>query len=117
MRRTRNRGAEPYMTDHKNLKRICAKADILFVAIGQPEMITADYVKKDAVVIDIGIHRIEDPEAEKGYRICGDVNYNDVAGKCSAITPVPGGVGPMTMTCLLLNTLTARKKRQLTINS
>lgn len=101
----------------KNLKRICAKADILFVAIGQPEMITADYVKKDAVVIDIGIHRIEDPESEKGYRICGDVNYNDVAGKCSAITPVPGGVGPMTMTCLLMNTLTARKKKQLTVNN
>ena len=95
----------------KNLKKVCAKADILFVAIGQAEMITADYVKKDAVVIDIGIHRIEDPESEKGYRICGDVNYNDVAGKCSAITPVPGGVGPMTMTCLLLNTLRARKKK------
>lgn len=95
----------------KNLKRICSKADILFVAIGQPEMITADYVKKDAVVIDIGIHRVEDPESEKGYRICGDVNYNDVAGKCAAITPVPGGVGPMTMTCLMMNTLKARKKR------
>lgn len=95
----------------KNLKRICSKADILFVAIGQPEMITADYIKKDAVVIDIGIHRVEDPESEKGYRICGDVNYNDVAGKCAAITPVPGGVGPMTMTCLMMNTLKARKKR------
>lgn len=97
----------------KNLKRICSKADILFVAIGQPEMITADYIKKDAVVIDIGIHRVEDPESEKGYRICGDVNYNDVAGKCAAITPVPGGVGPMTMTCLMMNTLKARKNANL----
>lgn len=96
----------------KDLKKVCAKADILFVAIGKPEMITADYVKKDAVIIDIGIHRIEDPEAEKGYRICGDVNFNDVVNKCSAITPVPGGVGPMTMTCLLMNTLEARKKKR-----
>lgn len=95
----------------KNLKRICAKADILFVAIGQAEMITADYVKPDAVVIDIGIHRVEDPNAEKGYRVCGDVNFNDVVNKCSAITPVPGGVGSMTTTCLLLNTLKARKKK------
>lgn len=95
----------------KNLKRICAKADILFVAIGQAEMITADYVKPDAVVIDIGIHRVEDPEAEKGYRVCGDVNFNDVVNKCSAITPVPGGVGSMTTTCLLMNTLKARKKK------
>lgn len=95
----------------KNLKRICAKADILFVAIGQAEMITADYVKPDAVVIDIGIHRVEDPDAEKGYRVCGDVNFNDVVNKCSAITPVPGGVGSMTTTCLLMNTLNARKKK------
>lgn len=95
----------------RNLKRVCAKADILLVAIGQPEMITADYVKEGAVVIDVGIHRIEDPEADKGYRVCGDVKFLDVVNKCSAITPVPGGVGPMTMTCLLMNVLKARKKK------
>lgn len=93
----------------KNLKRVCSRADILIVAIGQPEMITADYVKEGATVIDIGIHRIPDEKSEKGYRICGDVKYDEVAKKCEAITPVPGGVGPMTMTCLLLNTLHARE--------
>lgn len=90
-----------------NLKEICASADVLLVAIGKPEMITAEYVKKDAVVIDIGIHRIQDSTTEKGYRICGDVKYDEVAPKCSAITPVPGGVGPMTMVCLLMNTWNA----------
>lgn len=90
-----------------NLKQICSRADILLVAIGKPEMITADYVKKNAVVIDIGIHRIEDAESPKGYRICGDVKFDEVAPKASFITPVPGGVGPMTMSCLLLNTLKA----------
>lgn len=90
-----------------NLKEICALADVLLVAIGKPEMITAEYVKKGAVVIDIGIHRIPDSTTEKGYRICGDVKYDEVAPQCSAITPVPGGVGPMTMVCLLLNTMKA----------
>ncbi|HNW68646.1 MAG TPA: tetrahydrofolate dehydrogenase/cyclohydrolase catalytic domain-containing protein [Bacteroidales bacterium] len=90
-----------------NLKEICALADVLLVAIGKPEMITAEYVKKGAVVIDIGIHRIPDSTTEKGYRICGDVKYDEVAPQCSAITPVPGGVGPMTMACLLLNTMKA----------
>jgi methylenetetrahydrofolate dehydrogenase (NADP+)/methenyltetrahydrofolate cyclohydrolase len=92
-----------------NLQEICAQADILLVAIGKPEMITANYVKKGATVIDIGIHRIEDPASEKGYRICGDVKYDEVAKKCTAITPVPGGVGPMTMSCLLLNVMKAYK--------
>jgi methylenetetrahydrofolate dehydrogenase (NADP+)/methenyltetrahydrofolate cyclohydrolase len=95
----------------KNLAKICAQADILLVAIGQPEMITEEFVKKGAVVIDIGMHRIEDPDSEKGYRLCGDVKYDKVAPKTSAITPVPGGVGPMTMACLLLNTLKAYRKR------
>lgn len=94
----------------KDLKAVCAQADILLVAIGKPEMITADYVKKDAVVIDIGIHRIEDSQNPKGYRICGDVKYDEVAPKTSFITPVPGGVGPMTMSCLLLNTFNAYKR-------
>ena len=95
----------------QNLKEVCATADILLVAIGKPEMITADYVKEGATVIDIGIHRIPDEKSEKGYRICGDVKYDEVSKKCEAITPVPGGVGPMTMTCLLLNTLHAKELR------
>ena len=96
----------------QNLKAICAQADILLVAIGRAEMITAEYVKQDAVVVDIGIHRIEDATNPKGYRICGDVKFDEVAPKTSYITPVPGGVGPMTMSCLLLNTLKAYKKKK-----
>lgn len=95
----------------KKIKSICAKADVLLVAIGKPEMITADYIKKDAVVIDVGIHRIEDTTTEKGYRICGDVKYDEAEKVVSAITPVPGGVGSVTMSCLLLNALNAYKKQ------
>ena len=91
----------------QNLQEVCAQADILLVAIGKPEFITAEYVKKDAVVIDVGIHRIEDKTSEKGYRICGDVKFDEVSKKCKAITPVPGGVGSVTMACLLKNTLKA----------
>jgi 5,10-methylene-tetrahydrofolate dehydrogenase/Methenyl tetrahydrofolate cyclohydrolase len=91
----------------KNLKRVCSRADILIVAIGQPEMITEDYVKEKATVIDVGIHRIPDVGQPNGYRVCGDVKYDEVSKKCEAITPVPGGVGPMTMACLLQNTMTA----------
>jgi methylenetetrahydrofolate dehydrogenase (NADP+)/methenyltetrahydrofolate cyclohydrolase len=91
----------------QNLQEVCAQADVLLVAIGKPEFITADYVKKDAVVIDVGIHRIEDKTSEKGYRICGDVKFSEVSKKCKAITPVPGGVGSVTMACLLKNTLKA----------
>ena len=93
----------------KNLKRVCSRADILIVAIGQPEMITEDYVKEKATVIDVGIHRIPDVGQPNGYRVCGDVKYDEVSKKCEAITPVPGGVGPMTMACLLLNTMKAYK--------
>lgn len=93
----------------KNLKRVCSRADILIVAIGQPEMITEEYVKDKATVIDVGIHRIPDPGQPNGYRVCGDVKYDEVCKKCEAITPVPGGVGPMTMACLLLNTMKAYK--------
>lgn len=95
----------------KNLKRVCSHADILIVAIGQPEMITADYVKEKATVIDVGIHRIPDPGKPNGYRVCGDVNFEEVSKKCEAITPVPGGVGAMTMACLLQNTMKAYKMR------
>jgi methylenetetrahydrofolate dehydrogenase (NADP+)/methenyltetrahydrofolate cyclohydrolase len=95
----------------QNLKGICAQADILLVAIGKPEFITAEYVKKGAVVIDVGIHRLEDKTAEKGYKICGDVKYDEVSKKCKAITPVPGGVGSVTMACLLKNTMKSFKFR------
>ena len=81
----------------KNLKEVTKRADILVVAVGKPRMITADYVKEGAVVIDVGIHRNED------NKLCGDVDYENVAPKCSAITPVPGGVGPMTIAMLMKN--------------
>lgn len=81
----------------KDLKEVTGRADILVVAIGKPKMITADYVKEGAVVIDVGIHRNEE------NKLCGDVDYESVAPKCSAITPVPGGVGPMTIAMLMNN--------------
>ncbi|GAB1403986.1 bifunctional methylenetetrahydrofolate dehydrogenase/methenyltetrahydrofolate cyclohydrolase FolD [Lentimicrobium sp.] len=90
----------------KNLPDITRQADILIVAIGKPEFVTGDMVKKDAVVIDVGIHRVED-NTEKGYRIVGDVDFKEVAPKCSYIAPVPGGVGPMTIVSLMINTLKA----------
>lgn len=95
----------------KNLKEITRQADILIVAIGQPEFVKADMVKDGAVVIDVGIHRIKD-NSEKGYHIVGDVDYKDVYEKVSKITPVPGGVGPMTIVSLLHNTLLAAKKNR-----
>lgn len=81
----------------KDLKEVCKRADILIVAIGKPEMITSDYIKEGAVVIDVGIHRREN------NKLCGDVLFDDVAPHCSAITPVPGGVGPMTIAMLMKN--------------
>ena len=92
-----------------DLPSITRQADILIVAIGKPGFITADMVKEGAVVVDVGIHRIADATRSKGYRIVGDVDFDAVAKKCSAITPVPGGVGPMTVTSLLLNTLKATR--------
>ncbi len=94
----------------KNLKEITAQADIIIAAIGQPEFVSADMVKKDAVIIDVGIHRVEDKTKEKGYRVTGDVSFNEVSKKASLITPVPGGVGLMTIAALLENTLKAAKK-------
>lgn len=88
------------------------QADILVAAVGVAELITADMVKEGAVVIDVGINRVEDPLSEKGYRLVGDVLYNQVSQKVSAITPVPGGVGPMTIAMLLKNTLAAFCKFQ-----
>lgn len=89
----------------KDLTAITREADILIAAIGRPRYITADMVKEGAVVIDVGINRVDDPSAERGYRLVGDVDFDDVAPKCSAITPVPGGVGMMTIAMLMMNTL------------
>jgi methylenetetrahydrofolate dehydrogenase (NADP+)/methenyltetrahydrofolate cyclohydrolase len=83
------------------------QADILIAAIGRAEMITADMVKPGAVVIDVGVNRVDDPSREKGYRLVGDVAFDEVKEVASAITPVPGGVGPMTITMLLSNTVDA----------
>ena len=91
----------------KDLAAICRRADILIAAVGRPEMVKADWVKPGAVVIDVGINRVPDSSRKSGYRLIGDVAYEEVAPLCSAITPVPGGVGPMTIACLLRNTLQA----------
>ena len=92
-----------------SLKEECRKADILISAIGQPNFVTADMVKEGAVVIDVGTTRVEDQTHKGGFRLNGDVKYNEVAAKCSFITPVPGGVGPMTICSLMTNTLAAAK--------
>ncbi|MBN1651531.1 MAG: bifunctional 5,10-methylenetetrahydrofolate dehydrogenase/5,10-methenyltetrahydrofolate cyclohydrolase [Bacteroidales bacterium] len=94
----------------ENLSEITQKADIIIAAIGQPEFLKADMVKKEVVIIDVGMHRIVDEKTEKGYRLTGDVDFKEVAKKASYITPVPGGVGPMTIAALLKNTLLAAKK-------
>ncbi len=94
----------------QNLRQITAAADILIVAIGKPEFVTADMVKEGAVVIDVGIHRVETDQTKSGFRLVGDVKYDEVFEKASRITPVPGGVGPMTIVSLLSNTLKAAKK-------
>ena len=91
----------------KNLKEICRSADILVAAIGRPRFVTADMVKPGAVVIDVGINRCEDG------KLCGDVDFENVQNVASAITPVPGGVGPMTIALLMKNTVTAAKKMNL----
>ena len=94
----------------RNLKEICSNADILIAAIGQPGFVSADMVKKDAVVIDVGIHRVKSSKTKSGFRLIGDVKFDEVSKKCSYISPVPGGVGPMTIVSLLSNTLKAFKK-------
>lgn len=91
----------------KNLKEITQKADIIIVALGKAEYLTADMVKDGAVVVDVGITRVDDPSKKSGFRLLGDVKFDEVAPKCSYITPVPGGVGPMTIASLMMNTLLA----------
>ena len=87
-----------------NIKELALQADVLVVALGRPNFLKADMVKEGAVVIDVGINRVDDASKKSGFRLVGDVDYDNVAPKCSYITPVPGGVGPMTVTSLLLNT-------------
>ena len=94
----------------KDLKEHTLRADILVAAIGIPEFVKADMVKEGVVIIDVGINRVEAPETEKGYRLCGDVDFEGVKPKASKITPVPGGVGQLTVASLLINTLKAAKK-------
>ncbi len=94
----------------KNIKEECLSADIIIAALGQPNFVTADMVKEGAVIIDVGTTRVPDPTKKSGFHLNGDVKFDEVAPKCSFITPVPGGVGPMTIASLLNNTLLAGKK-------
>ena len=94
----------------RHIEDICRRADILIVAIGKPRMITHDYVKDGAVIIDVGIHRL-DPGKNGGRKLCGDVDYEDVEPLASYITPVPGGVGPMTIAMLMKNVLKSAKEK------
>jgi methylenetetrahydrofolate dehydrogenase (NADP+)/methenyltetrahydrofolate cyclohydrolase len=95
----------------KNLKDITLQADIIIAALGKPEFLTGDMVREGAVVIDVGTTRVTDTTSKAGWRLKGDVKFDDVSKKASAITPVPGGVGPMTVVSLLLNTLQAAKQK------
>lgn len=95
-----------------NIAEICRTADILIAALGSPGFVKADMVKEGAVVIDVGTTRVADASRKSGYRLCGDVDFQSVAPKCSYITPVPGGVGPMTICSLMKNTLMARQRRK-----
>ena len=102
----------PYIlknTIYRDLE-LAQNADILIVAMGQPEFVTKEMVKEGAVVIDVGIHRILSESSKSGYKLIGDVKFDEVSKKASFITPVPGGVGPMTIAALLMNTLKAYKK-------
>ena len=93
----------------KNLKEMCLQADIIIAALGMPEFLTADMVKEGATIIDVGTTRVPSTQTKSGFRLSGDVKFDEVATKCSYITPVPGGVGPMTIVSLLKNTLLAAK--------
>lgn len=93
-----------------DIASICRQADIIVAALGSPMFVKEDMVKEGAVVIDVGTTRVADPSRKSGFRLCGDVDFDNVAPKCSFITPVPGGVGPMTICSLMKNTLQARKR-------
>jgi methylenetetrahydrofolate dehydrogenase (NADP+)/methenyltetrahydrofolate cyclohydrolase len=111
--RKSNRGNATVTLCHsfsEDIPAIASRADILVVAMGKLGFVTPDMVKKDAVVIDVGVHRVPSTETKSGFRLKGDVDFERVSRKCSYITPVPGGVGPMTIVSLLLNTLKAAKK-------
>lgn len=95
----------------RDLPGVTRQADILVVAVGQPQMVRGDWVKPGAVVIDVGVNRVEDPTAKSGYRLVGDVAFDEVKEVAAAITPVPGGVGPMTIAMLMKNTLIAAQRR------
>lgn len=112
MSRNTNPGNATVTLAHSRTKDIAAiarQADILIVAVGKPEFVTGDMVKEGAVVVDVGIHRVDAPDSPKGFKLKGDVKFDDVAPKCSWISPVPGGVGPMTICALMQNTLVAAK--------
>lgn len=94
----------------ENLKEICKNADIIIAALGSPEFVTADMVKEGAVIVDVGTTRVPSDKTKSGFKLTGDVKFDEVAEKCSYITPVPGGVGPMTIVSLMRNTLLAGKK-------
>jgi len=94
----------------RNIGAVTREADILIVAMGKPEFVTGDMVRPGAVVIDVGVNRVADPTAKQGYRLVGDVKFTEAAEVASAITPVPGGVGPMTITMLLVNTVQAARQ-------
>ena len=91
----------------RDLAAVTREADIVIAAVGRPHFLGSDHIGEGAVVIDVGINRIDDPSSPKGYRLVGDVDFDAVAGRCRAITPVPGGVGPMTIAMLMANTVTA----------
>ncbi len=91
----------------RNLADVCRSADVLVAAVGRPEMVRGDWVKPGAVVIDVGVNRVDDPSKEKGYKLVGDVAFDEVKEVASHLTPVPGGVGPMTIAMLLRNTVRA----------
>ena len=94
----------------KNLKEVVREADIIIAALGQAEFVTADMVKDGAVIVDVGITRVKSDKTKSGWKLLGDVKFDEVAPKCSYITPVPGGVGPMTIISLMNNTLKAARK-------
>jgi methylenetetrahydrofolate dehydrogenase (NADP+)/methenyltetrahydrofolate cyclohydrolase len=98
-------------TRTKNMAELVRQADIVIAAVGRPNTVTAEMIKDGAAVIDVGVNRVEDASKKSGYRLCGDVDFEAVAEKASAITPVPGGVGPMTITMLLANTVESAVRR------